>query len=102
MVTNLPGRSLHRCEAGSKDLRTLRRNFLRRRIVEQLRGGCAGLPGRGTGFDCSQETAFVRCWGERLAQFLSRGADSFATYVLGKRDAGNPPVRFDEGRELAD
>jgi len=42
VVTNLPGRSLHRCEAGSKDLRTLRRNFLRRRIVEQLRGGCAG------------------------------------------------------------
>ena len=36
--------------------------------------------------------------------FLCRahGADSFATYVLGKPDAVNPPVRFDEGRELAD
>ncbi len=31
-----------------------------------------------------------------------RGADSFATYVLGKPDAVDPPVRFDEGRELAD
>lgn len=30
------------------------------------------------------------------------GADSFATYVLGKPDAGKPPVRFDEGRQLAD
>ncbi len=37
-------------------------------------------------------------------RFLGRapGADSFATYVPGKPDAGNPPVRFDEGRELAD
>ena len=32
----------------------------------------------------------------------SKTADSFATYVPGKPDAGNPPVRFDEGREPAD
>jgi hypothetical protein len=29
---------------------------------------------------------------------IVRAVDSFTAYVLGKPDAGNPPVRFDEGR----
>ncbi|MEN9632525.1 MAG: hypothetical protein RL077_929 [Verrucomicrobiota bacterium] len=45
---------------------------------------------------CSDNINFGRLLGR------ARGADSFATYVLGKPDAGNPPVRFDEGREPAD
>ena len=45
---------------------------------------------------CSDTINSGRCLGR------ARGPDSFATYVLGKPDAGNPRVRFDEGRELAD
>jgi hypothetical protein len=66
-------------------------------------GGCGGRMTARMG--CSVSSATNVCSDNiKSGRFLGRalGADSFATYVPGKPDAGNSPVRFDEGRELAD
>ena len=66
-------------------------------------GGCGGSMTARMGYSVSSPTN-VCSDNINSGRFLgrARGADSFATYVLGKPDAGNPPVRFDEGREPAD
>jgi hypothetical protein len=66
-------------------------------------GGCGGIMTARMGCSVSSPTN-VCSDNINAGRFLGRapGADSFATYIPGKPDAGNPPVRFDEGREPAD
>ena len=65
-------------------------------------GGCGGIMTARMGCSVSSPTN-VCSDNINAGRFLGRapGADRFATYIPGKPDAGNPPVRFDEGREPA-